>query len=57
MKKLLDNLKEAITSYEYCVYVGANESIIAENLNTLSKCCEEVNKECEVMYNTMFDDD
>ena len=57
MKKLIDNLKKAITDYEYCVYVGANDSVIAEKLKVLSKCSKEVDKECEVRYNTMLDDD
>lgn len=55
MKELLENLKKAITNYEYCVYIGTNESIIAENIRTLNKCCKEVSKECQIMFNTIFD--
>ena len=57
MKKLLDNLKEAINLYEKCENVCAAEHIMTESLRTLSKCCKEVSEECEVRYNTMLDDD
>lgn len=57
MKKLLDNLKDAIKHYEDCVDVCAAEHIMAESLRTLNKCCKEVSEECEVRYNTMLDDD
>ena len=55
MKKLLENLKEAIKHYEDCVDVDAAEHIMAESIMQLGRCCREVDKECEVMYKTMFD--
>lgn len=57
MKKLLENLKEAINLYEKCEDVCAAEHIMAESLLTLSRCCKEVSEECQVMFNTMFDDE
>lgn len=57
MKKLLENLKEAINLYEKCEDVDAAEHIRVESLLSLSKCCREVDKECQVMFNTIFDDD
>lgn len=57
MKKLLDNLKEAIKHYEDCEDVCAAEHIMAKSLLVLSRCCKEVSEECEVMFNTMFDDE
>ena len=56
MKKLLENLKEAINLYEKCEDVCAAEHIMAESIRTLSRCCKEVSEECYVMFNTMFDD-
>lgn len=56
MEKLLENLKEAIKHYEDCVDVCAAEHIMAEAILMLSRCCKEVNKECQDMFNTMFDD-
>ena len=57
MKKLLENLKEAINLYEKYDNVDSVEHIKIESLLTLSKCCREVDKECQVMFNTIFDDD
>lgn len=57
MNKLLENLKEAIKHYEYCIDVCAAEHITAESLLSLSRCCKEVSEECQVMFNTMFDDE
>lgn len=54
MKKLLENLKEAINLYERCEDVCAEEWITAESLVTLSRCCKEVNEECQVMFNKIF---
>lgn len=57
MEKLLENLKEAINLYEKCEDVCAAEHIMAKSLLTLSRCCREVDEECQVMFNTMFDDE
>ena len=54
MKKLLENLKEAIKHYEDCVNVDAAEHIMAESIMQLGRCCREVNEECQVIYETMF---
>ena len=57
MKKLLENLKEAIILYEKSVNADSVEHVRVESLLTLSRCCREVDKECQVMFNTIFDDD
>lgn len=54
MEKLLENLKKAIKHYEDCVDVCAAEHIMAESILMLSRCCKEVDKECQVMFETMF---
>lgn len=56
MKKLLENLKEAIKHCEDCVDVCAAEHIMAESLISLSRCCKTVDEECQRMINNMFDD-
>ena len=55
MEKLLENLKEAIKYYEYCVDVCAAEHIMAESIMQLGRCCKQVDEECEDMLNSMFD--
>ena len=55
MKKLLENLKEAIKHYEECEDVCAAEHIMAESIMQLGRCCREVNEECQVMLETVFD--
>lgn len=54
MKKLLENLKEAIKHYEDCVDVCAAEHIMAESIMQLGRCCKEVNKECQDMLNNIL---
>ena len=55
MKKLLDNLKEAIKNYENCVDVeDVDEFIMLENIQILSRCCREVDKECFDIFNKVF---
>ena len=56
MKKLLENLKEAIKHYENWVDFCAAEHIMAESILMLSRCCKEVDKECQVMFSTMLND-
>ena len=56
MKKLLENLKEAIKHYENCEDVCAAEHIMAESILMLSRCCKEVDKECQVMFSAMLND-
>ena len=55
MEKLLENLKKAIKHYEDCVDVCAAKHIMAESILMLSRCCKEVDKECQIMFETMFD--
>lgn len=55
MEKLLENLKEAIKHYEDCVDVCAAESIMANSLYKLGYYCQEVDKKCQAIVNTMFD--
>lgn len=57
MKNLLENLKKAIDLYEKCEDICAAEHIMAKSLLNLSECCREVDKECQVIFNTMFDDE
>lgn len=57
MKKLLENLKEAINLYEKCEDVCAAEYIMAKSIMTLSRCCKEVSEECQNMFNSMFDNE
>lgn len=46
MKKLLENLKEAIKYYEDCADVCAAENIIANSLVNLHICAVNVASEC-----------
>ena len=54
MEKLLQNLKEAIEHYERCDDVCAAEHIMAESILMLSRCCKEVDKECQSMFESIF---
>lgn len=54
MEKLLENLKEAIKHYEDCVNINSDKYLMPETIILLSKCCREIDKECEVIFETMF---
>lgn len=56
MNNLLENLKEAIKHYEECVDVCAAEHIMMDSILALGRCCREVNRECQSMFNSMFND-
>ena len=56
MKKLLENLKEAIKHYEIWEDFCTAEHIMAESIMQLGRCCKEVNEECQVMFSTMLND-
>ena len=56
MNNLLENLKEAIKHYEECVDVCAAEHIMMDSILALGRCCREVNRECQNMFNSMFND-
>ena len=56
MEKLLENLKEAIKHYEIWNDFCTAEHIKVESIMQLGRCCREVNRECQNMFNAMFND-
>lgn len=55
MKKLLENLKEAIKQYEDCVDIdNVDEFAMLAHIQTLSRCCKEVDNECLIIFNKIF---